>query len=100
MDQLQTFLIEKFGTLVKKVYIQPPAGMEMVYPCLTIARDPGSTAFADNQVHRHQKRYLVTGIARDPESGLYEILENLPRSRHDRSFQADNLNHDVFTIFF
>lgn len=100
MDQLQTFLTDLFGDSVAKVYIQPPAGKQMVYPCVLIQRDTGATAFADNEVHRHQKRYLLTGIAEDPDSGLYDLLASLPRSRHERSFPADNLNHDVFTIFF
>ena len=100
MDELQSFLSEFFGDSVKKVYIQPPAGMQMVYPCITIKRDTGHTAFADNEVHRHQQRFLLTAIAEDPDSGLYEQLASLPRCVHDRSFPADNLNHDVFTIFF
>ncbi len=100
MDQLQSFLSELFGDDVQEVYIQPPAGMQMVYPCITIARSTGATAFADNEVHRHQKRYVLTAIAEDPDSGLYEVLASLPRCVHDRSFPADNLTHDVFTIFF
>ncbi len=74
--------------------------MQMEYPCVTITRTQGDTKFADNEVHRHQQRYLLTAIALDPDSGLYEQLAALPRSVHDRSFPADNLNHDVFTIIF
>lgn len=100
MDQFRSFLNEIFGESVKEIYIQPPSGMQMVYPCLTITRDPGNTAFADNKVYRHQKKYLVTGISEDSDSDLYDLLSSLPRSSHERSFPADNLNHDVFTIFF
>lgn len=100
MDQLRTYLDDIFGSLVSNIYIQPPAGMQMGYPCILIHRDPGNTAFADNKVHRHQKRYQLTAVAEDPDSGLYDLLAALPRSRHERSFAADNLNHDVFTIFF
>lgn len=100
MDQLQQMLTEYLGDAVQKVYIQPPAGMQMVFPCVTITRSPGNTKFADNLPYRHQKRYLLTAIADDPDSGLYELLVKLPRCIHDRSFPADNLNHDVFTIFF
>jgi len=99
MDQLREFLVNYLGDAVNEVYIQPPTGMQMVYPCVTIARDPGNTAFADNQPYRHQTRFLLTGIADDP-NGLYKLLAALPRSQHSRSFPADNLTHDVFTIFF
>lgn len=100
MDQLLQYLNGIFGSSIKKVYIQPPAGMVMEFPCITISRAAGDTKFADNQPYRHRKRYTLTGIALDPDSGLYELLAALPTSRHERSFPADNLNHDVFTIIF
>lgn len=100
MDQLQQMLSEYLGDAVKKVYIQPPAGMQMLYPCLVIERATGNTKFADNNPYRHQKRFLLTAIADDPDVGLYDLLVKLPRCIHDRSFPADNLNHDVFTIFY
>jgi hypothetical protein len=83
-----------------EVYISPPANMQMVYPCIRIARDVGNTAFADNNPYRHQPRYQLTAIDEEPNSPLYKVLASLPRSRHERSFPADNLNHDVFTMFF
>lgn len=99
MDQLREFLMERFADEVEEVYIQPPTGTQMKYPCITITRDPGNTLFADNNPYRHQKRYLLTGIKDDP-NGLYDLLAALPRSRHERSFPAENLTHDVFSIFF
>lgn len=102
MDQLKTYLDEQLveKELEAKVYIQPPAGMLMDYPCITISRGVGATSFADNSVHRHQKRYELTAIDEDPVSVLYDFLASLPRSTHNRSFPADNLTHDVFTLFF
>jgi hypothetical protein len=100
MDQLQSFLSSYFAEDVKHVYIKPPANSGMEYPCVLIARATGNTAFADNNPYRHQPRYTLTGISLDPDSGLYELLAALPRCIHERSFPADNLNHDVFTIFF
>jgi hypothetical protein len=101
MEQLRAFLAEAAGDKAKKVYIQAPSGEQMVYPCLLIRRDTGNTAFADNRPYRHTKRYLVTGIVQDSDdSSLYDILKELPKSRHDRSYTADELVHDVFTIDF
>jgi len=108
MDQLRAYLDEIFGALVDQdilpakpaLYIQPPAGLKMTYPCITIGRNTGDTSFADNAPFRHQKRYTLTAIDEDPEGPWYDLLASLPRARHDRSFPADNLNHDVFTLFF
>lgn len=100
MELLREYLVDTFGSAVEDVYIQPPDGALMKYPCVSIERATGTTSHADNKVYRHQKAYVLTGIARDTDSPLYDILAALPRSRHDRSFAADNLMHDVFTIFF
>ena len=102
MDQLRSYLenLLEEQELEAELYIQPPAGKLMSYPCITISRNTGDTAFADNASFRHQKRYTLTAIDDDPESDLYDFLASLPRARHDRSFPADNLNHDVFTLFF
>lgn len=108
MDQLKSYLDELIEAVYDAnpeykatvVYIQEPASMQMVYPCILIKRGTGDTAFADNEVHRHQKRYELTAIDEEPVSPLYDLLASLPRSNHNRSFPADNLNHDVFTLFF
>jgi hypothetical protein len=101
MDQLRQFLAEAVGDKAQQVYIQPPSGRAMVYPCIVIRRDTGNTAFADNLPYRHTKRYLVTGIVRDSDDeSLYDVLSKLPKSRHDRSYTADELIHDVFAIDF
>lgn len=112
MDQLLTFLKEKleekfgpdFGDIPEYlntvVYITPPAGKAMVYPCILINRGTGDTKFADNTPFRHQKRYELTAIDEESDSPLYDLLASLPRSIHNRSFPAENLNHDVFTLFF
>lgn len=100
MEQFRQFLDDFFGNLIQKVYLQPPAGKDMVYPCIVVTRDVGETAFADNNPYRHQPRYLVTAIDEDSDSSLYKKLSSLPRSRHQRTFAVDNLNHNVFTMFF
>lgn len=108
MDQLRLFLDEIFEALADEetipakptLYIQEPSSDAMSYPCILIRRGTGETSFADNIVHRHQKRYQLTAIDDDPEGPWYDILAALPRSTHDRSFPADNLTHDVFTMFF
>jgi len=102
MDQLRSYLenILEEKDLEATLYIQPPEGMKMTYPCIAITRDSGDTKFADNAPFRHQKRYTLTAIDEDPEGPWYDLLASLPRSKHNRSFPAENLNHDVFTMFF
>jgi hypothetical protein len=96
--ELQDLLIETLGT--KNVYFQPPPTVQMQYPCIVYERDFNYTAFADDQPYRHKKRYLVTVIDRDPDSVIPDKIAKLPMCVFDRFFTADNLNHDVYRIFF
>ncbi len=82
------------------VYFQPPTNLIMTYPCIVYKRDDARTLHADNQPFRVTKRYLVTVIDKDPDSGIPDAVAVLPSVTFERHFTADNLNHDVFTIFF
>lgn len=95
---LQVLLEAALGTAY--VYFQPPTNVVMTYPCLVYKRDAADTKFADNKPYGHRKRYQVTLIDKNPDSGVYDKLAALPMCRFDRHYTADNLNHDVFTIFF
>ena len=94
--QLQSIL----EAITTNVYFQPPANVQMQYPCIVYSRDTADTKFADNNPYRFTKRYQVTVIDRNPDSGLPEKVANLPMCTHNRFFTADNLNHDVFMLFF
>jgi hypothetical protein len=83
-----------------KVYIKPPSANAMKYPCIIASRDVGNTKFADNVPYRHTPRYQLKAIYEGATSPLYAFLASLPTSVHNRSYPADNLNHDVFTISF
>ena len=87
--------------LTPNVYFQPTENVKMTYPCIVYKRDYANTNFADNQPYRHTKRYQITYISRDPDSD--EILDKIASMRmctFQTSFVADNLNHDVYNLFF
>lgn len=95
---LHAILINVLGS--NNVYFQPPSNLQMVYPCIVYNRDNLNTLFADNKPYGHYKRYLLTVIDRDPDSVIHEQISKLPMCTYDRFYTADNLNHDVFRIFF
>lgn len=96
--ELQTLLETLLGT--PNVYFQPPANVQMKYPCIVYSRDAADTKFAGNNPYARTKRYQVTVIDRDPDSLIPDKIAALPMCSHNRFFTADNLNHDVFTLFF
>lgn len=87
-------------TCTPVVYFEPPEDAKMVYPCIRYERDAGSTKHANNRPYNYVQQYQVTLIARDADTDILAKLAALPQSTHDRFFVADNLNHDVFSIYF
>lgn len=87
-------------TMCPNVYFQPPSNVEMVYPAIVYRREPGSQTYANNGPYNFTAKYDVTLITRNPDDDIFRKLSNTWLSRHDRFFVADNLNHDVFTIYF
>lgn len=95
---LQTLLQEVLES--GNVYFQPPANVQMQYPCIVYKRDFARTEFAGNKPYRFMKRYLVTHIGQDPDSPIPDKLAEIPMSTFERHYTANNLHHDVYTIFF
>ena len=95
---LQTFLETLLGS--ENVYFQPPANVQMVYPCIVYKKDDIDTEFADNHPYRLTQRYMVTVIDRNPDSAFPSQIAELPLCRFNRSYVANNLNHDVFILYF
>lgn len=83
-----------------KVYFQPGPNITMTYPCIVYQRDYRVTEFADNAPYRSTLRYQVTAISRSPDNPVIEKLAMLPMCLQVRAFVKDNLNHDVFELYF
>lgn len=86
--------------ITEHVYFQPPSNVTMEYPCIVYERDTADTKFADDEPYRYTKRYAVTVIDRDPDSPIPDKVAALPMCTFNRAFQANDLNHDVFNLFF
>jgi len=96
--ELQALLIEILGT--EHVYFQPPPTLQMEYPCIVYQRDYLLTNHADDKPYKRTKRYQVTIIDRNPDSDVPDKVAALPLCVFDRFYTADNLNHDVYKLFF
>ena len=83
-----------------KVYFQPPPTVKMSYPCIVYKRSRTNTIFADDLPYGHISQYEVTVIDSNPDSDIPARLAMLPMCIHERSFTADQLNHEVFNLFF
>lgn len=81
------------------VYFQPPESVKMKYPAIRYSRNRIENTSADNLIYKQDVSYVITVIDRDPDSEIVERMSQIPHIMYDRSYVADNLNHDVFTLF-
>lgn len=95
---LQAVLVALLGST--NVYFQPPPNITLDYPCIIYNRSDINVAHADNGPYKAKKQYEVISIDRNPDSETPSKLSMLPLCSYDRFYTADNLNHDVFTLFF
>lgn len=84
----------------RNVYFQPPENIKMNYPAIVYSRNDIDNRFANNGVYLQDHSYQVIVVDPDPDSEIVDKLSLYPMSRFDRHYVADNLNHDVFTIFY
>lgn len=94
---LHELLCKKLGS--RNVYFQPPESVKMKYPAIRYSRNRIENTSADNIVYKQAVSYTITVIDRDPDSAIVERVSTIPRIMYDRSYIADNLNHDVFRLF-
>lgn len=95
---LQTMLEELLGS--RNVYYQPPASVRMNYPAIVYSRKAIDNLHANNGVYGQFNAYDVTVIDPNPDSEFIAKVSKLPTCKFDRHYEKDNLNHDVFTLYY
>ena len=85
----------------ENVYFQPPESIKLKYPAIIYSHAGYKKKNADNRGYLVFKRYSVTLVYREPEKEdvIMKLLE-LPDCNHDTHYVADELNHDVFSLYF
>jgi hypothetical protein len=87
-------------TIVDNVYFQPPTNVKLVYPCIIYKRDFARTEFADDKPYNFVLRYMIMVIDPNPDSEIPKKVAELPMCVFNRFYTADNLNHDVYSVYF
>ena len=96
--ELQALLVDLIGS--NNVYFQPPPTLSMSYPCIVYSRDLARTSYADNIPYRNKTRYQLTVIDKNPDSEIVEKVSMLPMCTYIRFFAIQNLNHDIYHLYF
>ena len=97
-EQFQHILEEILGS--RNVYFQPPESVKLQYPAIVYSREPITTLHADNIIYKKHYSYSVTLIDKKSDSVFIDKIMELPYCNHLRHYVSDNLNHDIFTIYY
>lgn len=95
---LHELLCEVLGS--RNVYYSPPESVKIKYPAIVYSRNDIDNKFANNSVYKQSHVYSITVIDDDPDSEIVERMSSIPKCKFDRHFVSDNLNHDVFTLYY
>ena len=96
--ELQSKFEDVLGS--RNVYFPPPSSVRMQYPAIVYSRKDIEGRFANDKIYRKLPCYEAILIDKNPDSEFIDKILDLPYCSFDRHYEADNLNHDVFTIFY
>ena len=95
---LQSLLEELLGS--RNVYYTPPESIKMQYPAIRYSKKKIESVHADDSKYLMRDCYELIVISRTPDHPVIEKLISLPYCSFDRHYVVDNLNHDVFTLYY
>lgn len=84
----------------RNVYFQPPETVKMKYPAIVYELDYIDSIYANDGGYHSRRRYAVTLIDKDPDSQYVDEILKLPLCSYSRHYSSDNLNHDVFELYY
>ena len=95
-------LHEEFCAILgsRNVYFQPPASKRMSFPAIVYDIADIKNLHANDAVYKQDVAYEVTVIDENPDSEFAKKVSMMPKCRWNRAFKSDNLNHEVYTLYY
>ena len=97
-EQLHAMLEGALGS--PNVYYQPPINVEMKYPAIRYSLKSIDKMRANNAAYKLTRAYAIIVISKSPDCAAIEKILEWQHTRYDRHYVADNLHHDVITIYY
>ena len=95
--ELHSVLQELLGS--SNVYYQPPESIKMQYDAIRYSKKAIDSKYANDRKYSMTDCYELIVISRLPDNPVIKKLLSLPYCSYDRHYIADNLHHDVLTIY-
>ena len=96
--QLQSILENVLGS--RNVYFQPPESIKISYPCIIYKRDDEYTNYANDSQYHRKIKYQIMIIDKSPDSDILGKIASLPMCSFGQHYTSDNLNHDIYNIYY
>lgn len=96
--KLQDMLEELVGS--RNVYYQPPSSLKMKYPAIVYDIKRIDDKHANNSTYNRSFCYEITVIDYGDDDEIVDKVLNLPMCSFQRHFTSDNLNHNVFELYY
>ena len=96
--ELHAVLLSILGS--KHVYYQPPESVNMSYPAIVYTKVDERVVYANNTAYAGKTAYTVIVIDSDPDSLLPGKVGALPTCGFRTRYTANNLNHDVYRLYY
>ena len=95
--ELHSVLQELLGS--SNVYYQPPESIKMQDDAIRYSKKTIDSKYANDRKYSMIDCYEIIVISRLPDNPVIKKLLSLPYCSYDRHYIADNLHHDVLTIY-
>jgi hypothetical protein len=95
---LQSLLEELMES--RNVYYMPPESIKMQYDAIRYNKQTIRKDYANDGAYSMKDLYEIIVIARLPDHPVIKKLLALPYCSYNRHYVADNLHHDVLTIYY
>ena len=95
--ELHSVLQELLGS--SNVYYQPPESIKMQYDAIRYSKKTIDSKYANDRKYSMIDCYEIIVISRLLDNPVIKKLLSLPYCSYDRHYVADNLHHDVLTIY-
>lgn len=96
--ELHEVLCDILGS--RNVYFQPPASLQMQFPCILYSLAKIKVEHGDNSGYHRRDCYTIIYVDRNPDSEIPDKIGNLELSSFDRFYTSDNFNNFVYTLYF
>lgn len=100
MARARTDLHNVLLGLCNNVYYRAPESVKMKYPAIRYKKVKPDVKYANNKIYLSMNCYEITVISNDVDDPINESLSELQFCEWDREYQSNNLEHNVYTLFF